>query len=70
MMICTENKNSLKGQHNLAQGKRSGALGWKVDRKTVREDSMNKAKNSFRTELQSIIFPGRRFRFVPPSTMP
>jgi hypothetical protein len=26
-MMIAENENGLKGQHNLAQGKRSGALG-------------------------------------------
>ena len=46
----------LKGQNNSAQGKRSVALGRGCRRKTVREDSMNKAKNPFRTELQDTIF--------------
>lgn len=37
----------LKGQHLLAQGKRrrSVALGWICGERTVREDSMIKAKN-------------------------
>ena len=52
----------LKGQNNSAQGKIEGgtnrnvALGKGCRRKTVRGSSMKKVNNSFRTELQDIIF--------------
>jgi hypothetical protein len=36
MMINSKNKNGLKGQNNLSQGKRSVALGWKMSLKIVR----------------------------------
>jgi hypothetical protein len=48
-MMTYENKNGLKGQQNLAQGKRSGALGWKTDMKIVRAITFIKAKILFRT---------------------
>ena len=52
----------LKGQNNSAQGKVSGgtnrnvALGKECRGKTVRGNSMNKANNTLRTELQNFIF--------------
>jgi hypothetical protein len=36
MIVNSENKNGLKGLHDLAQGKRSVALGWRTDIKIVR----------------------------------
>lgn len=44
MMINSENKNVLKGQYNLAQGKRSGALGLRTGIKIVRAITFIKAK--------------------------
>ena len=55
-MINSENKNSLKGQHNLAQGKQSGALGWKADRKIVRSVTFIKEKILFRTRETTSFF--------------
>ena len=57
-MINSENINSLKGQNNLAQGKRSGALGWKVERKFVRAVTFIKEKILFRTSEMTFCFPG------------
>ncbi len=45
-MMIHDDKNGLKGQHNLAQGKRSVALGLKTDMKIVRVKRFIK-KNSF-----------------------
>ena len=61
MMINSENKNSLKGQHNLAQGKRSDALGWKAERKIVRAVTFIKEKILFRTREMTFCFPGMMF---------
>jgi hypothetical protein len=48
-MMVNGQENGLKGQHNLAQGKRSGALGWKTDGKIVRAIMFKKEKFLFRT---------------------
>jgi len=48
-MMKHENENGLKGQHILAQGKRSDALGWKKDMKIVRAITFIKEKILFRT---------------------
>jgi hypothetical protein len=50
MMINSENKNSLKGQHILAQGKRSGALGWRMRVIIVRATTFLKEKILFGQE--------------------
>ena len=60
-MIYSENKNSLKGQHNLAQGKQSGALGWKETRKFVRAVTFIKEKILFRTREMTFCFPEMMF---------
>ena len=51
-MINSENKNGLKGQNNLAQGKRrrSVALGWRTGKRIVRAIRIKKEKFLFRTE--------------------
>jgi hypothetical protein len=56
-MMIDENKNGLKGQHNLAQGKRSGALGWKTDMKIVRAITFIKEKILLRTSEMTLCFP-------------
>ena len=55
-MKIYENKNGLKGQHNLAQGKRSGALGLKGGMKIVRTITFLKAKIIFRTNEMNLFF--------------
>ncbi len=59
-------ENGLKGQHNLAQGKRSDTQGWKADRKIVRPVRQGlsggaitfiKEKILFRTRLMTLCFP-------------
>ncbi len=49
-MMLNRQGNGLKGLHNLAQGKRSGALGWKVDRKIGRAISSFEWLSLFRTK--------------------
>ena len=49
-MITEENKNGLKGQYILAQGKRSVALGWKTGIKIVREITFLEVLQLFRTK--------------------
>ncbi len=56
-MMIYENKNGLKGQQNLAQSKRNGALGWKTDIKIVRAITFIKAKILFRTNEMTLCFP-------------
>ena len=48
-MVNCENKDGLKGQYNLAQGKRSVALGWRTGIKIVRDRAFIKEKILFRT---------------------
>ena len=52
MMIKCDNKNGLKGQYNLAQGKRrrSVALGWKTGERIVRAIRIKKEQIIFRTK--------------------
>ncbi len=50
MMINSENKNGLKGQYNLAQGKRSVALGWRTGKRIVRAIMVKKEHFLFRTK--------------------
>jgi hypothetical protein len=54
--MLNRQENGLKGQHNLAQGKRSGALGWKADRKFVRAITFIKEKILFRTSAMTKCF--------------
>jgi len=51
-MINSKNKNGLKGQYNLAQGKRSRepgsyALGWRARMGIVRAKMFSKRKSNF-----------------------
>jgi hypothetical protein len=55
-MMVNGQENGLKGQRNLAQGKRSGALGWKADRKIVRAITFIKEKFLFRTGEMTLCF--------------
>ena len=57
MMINSENKNGLKGQYNLAQGKRSVALGWRTGIKIVRAITFINVKILFRTREMTLCFP-------------
>ncbi len=56
-MIFYENENGLKGQGNIAQGKRSVALGWKTNTKIVRVRTFIKEKHLFRTREMAFCFP-------------
>jgi hypothetical protein len=60
-MIMNKKENALKGQHNLAQGKRSVALGLKAERKIVRAIMIIKEKNLFRTREMTFCFPKMMF---------
>jgi hypothetical protein len=53
MMVNSENKNGLKGQHNLAQG---NALGIGANKKIVRAITFIKEKSLFRTKGMIPIF--------------
>ena len=53
-MMIDENKNGLKGQYNLAQGKRSVALGWRMDIQIVREITFIEEKILFRTREMTL----------------
>ena len=57
-MIKNENKNVLKGQQTLAQGKRrrSVALGWRTFRRIVRAILVIEEKFLFRTKEMILIF--------------
>jgi len=57
MMVNSENKNGLKGQHNLAQGKRrrSVALGIRASEKIVRKIALIKGQILFRTKKMNSI---------------
>ena len=56
-MINSKTKNGQKGQYNLAQGKRSSALGWKMGIKIVRATTFIKEKILFRTKHRTSCFP-------------
>jgi len=64
-MMLTRQENGLKGQQNIAQGKRSDALGWNVDREIVRairfsrEDFFIRTKGVFRIFRSMITTPFR-----------
>ena len=49
-MMTNRQTIGLKGQHNLAQGKQSGALGWKTDMKIVRAVFFFEWLSLFRTK--------------------
>ncbi len=55
-MINGENKNGLKGQHNLAQGKRSVALGWGKVFEFVRGKKQNNESPYCRTKWSKVNF--------------
>jgi len=60
MIVNGENKNGLKGLHNLAQGnpEYSGdALGWRTNIRIVRAKSFIKEKILFRTRAIVLYFP-------------
>ena len=58
-MITSENKHGLKGQYNLAQGKRqrSVALGWRTRKRIVRAITSIKEKILIRTKEMTLCFP-------------
>jgi hypothetical protein len=57
-----DTRNGLKGQSNLAQGKRSVALGWKSDIKIVRAITFLEVLQLFRTKrYESQFFPKKSF---------
>lgn len=54
--MIDENKDGLKGQNNLAQGKRSGALGLENGHENRPRDNVHKRENLFRTNGMTIFF--------------
>jgi len=66
-MIGNRNKNGLKGQYNLAQGKRrrSVALGWRARKRVVRAIIFFKALILFRTKEVTCVF--RKWSLAIPS---
>ena len=52
-----EKENALKGQRMSAQGKQSGALGWRTDSKIVRAIRSIIEKILFRTKHETLYFP-------------
>ncbi|MEI8112107.1 MAG: hypothetical protein WCI54_00675 [Bacteroidia bacterium] len=51
------NKNVLKGQANLAQGKRSDALGWRTGERIARTITVLERLSLFRTKVLEFQFP-------------
>ena len=62
-MMMTRKENALKGQHNLAQGKRSDALGLKAERKIVRAIICIKEEILFRTREKAFFFENDALQF-------
>ncbi|MDP2058128.1 MAG: hypothetical protein Q8J97_00195 [Flavobacteriaceae bacterium] len=55
-MMLNRQENGLKGQQNLAQGKRSDALGWETGIKIVRAVMILKENIIFRTREKTLCF--------------
>ncbi len=55
-MMVNKDENGLKGQYNLAQGKRSVALGWRKGINVVRAINSIKEKFLFRTKQRTSCF--------------
>ncbi len=61
-----KNKNGLKGQYIIAQGKRSVALGWETGIKIVRALTLFRETSSFRTKWNnSYSIPNNVLQFRP-----
>ncbi len=56
-MMINRQSNGLKGQHNLAQGKRSVALGWIIGIKIVRAKTFIEVLSLLRTKKHEFQFP-------------
>ena len=56
-MMINENENGLKGQHNLAQGKRSGALGLENGHENRPRENVHKRENPIPDERDDLVFP-------------
>jgi len=54
--MIDENENGLKGQHNLAQGKRSGALGLENGHENRPRGNVHKGENLNSDEMYDPIF--------------
>ena len=55
--MIDENENGLKGQHNLAQGKRSGALGLEDGHENRPRENVHKGENLNSDEKDDPVFP-------------
>jgi hypothetical protein len=55
-MMIDENENGLKGQHNLAQGKRSGALGLENGHENRPRENDHKRENLNSDEMVNTYF--------------
>ena len=65
-MMIDENENGLKGQHNLAQGKRSGALGLENRYENRPRENVHKGENLISDKRDDLVFPGNdTFQFRP-----
>ncbi len=63
-MMIDESKDGLKGLHNLAQGKRSGALGLESRHKNRPREAAHKREKPISDEQDDLVFPGiSAFRF-------
>jgi len=60
-LIVNEQGNGLKGQYNLARGKRNVALGWNTDKEIVRARTFIKEKLLFRTREMAFCFSKMMF---------
>jgi hypothetical protein len=60
-MMMNRKKNALKGHHHLAQGKRSGAPGWKADWKIVCAVTFIKKKILLRAMKMTFCLPEMMF---------
>ncbi len=55
--MIDESKEGLKGPHNLAQGKRSGALGLESGHEIRPREILHKGKNLNSDEQDDLVFP-------------
>ncbi len=65
-MMIDESKNGLKGQHNLAQGKRSDARGLESGHENRPREKVDQRENLISDERDDLIFSGNdAFQFRP-----
>jgi len=65
-MTIDESEDGLKGQNNLAQGKRSGALGLENGNENRPRENVHKRENLISDEMDDPVFPRNdAFQFRP-----